>query len=67
MANKNDKSDLIQFFFFTALTIVGLFALARYGLSLIDGKYINMLDAKISGYEDYIKRQWEAGAEINSR
>jgi hypothetical protein len=63
MAKKNDKSDLLEFAFFTLVVIAGFFALIQYGFSLIDKKNFNIIDAKISGYEDYIKRQWKA-AEI---
>ena len=61
MANKNDKSDLIEFSFFTIILIIGFIALARYGFSLIDKKYFQLLDAKLSEYGDYVERQWRAG------
>lgn len=60
MANKNDNSDLVHFSIVSLIIIVGIFALAKFGYSLIDKNYIRQLNAKVSEYDNYIRRQWDA-------
>ena len=60
MVNKNRYSDLFHFFF-AVFTIIGaVIAFVWFGWSMINGKTIKMLDAKIS---NYIQQQWQAGGE----
>jgi hypothetical protein len=59
MANKNDLSDLAEFFFVSLAIIFVFAAMAKYGTSLVDKKYIRILDAKLSDYSVYMQKQWE--------
>ena len=60
MANKNDTSDLSEFFMVSAAIIAGFLALVVFGYSLIDKKYIRFADAKISGFFEYTECQLQA-------
>lgn len=64
MANKNDLSDLAEFFLVSLGIIAGIFALASYGWAMADKKYgkeVRFLEACVSSY---VRQQWDEAKRV---
>jgi hypothetical protein len=63
MPNKNDKSDLVQFFGVAAALIFGLGWLLSYGFALAKKEYgddLEKMDARIT---NYVCQKWSQARE----
>jgi hypothetical protein len=62
MTNKNDFSDLFEFFTGIAAVVFVVAVFVFYGLSQINPQTVDRFKAGVVNYEKYIDRQWGAGA-----
>jgi|GEM_PF-2731005 len=61
MVNKNDTSDLANFFGTAAGIICFIVAFLIFSFILVDNKYGQMIRFYYAKISDYAHRQWQAG------